>query len=151
MEVQGCARWAPVLLMEGHLHGSLLSCHGDTELPGLRELEEALVSPRARKGSEQRAGTGVYGGPAPSGIPQRSPMPLFLHPAPSVSLLPFQSSFFRTKFLFPLFFPLLSSPLASSLHPHRSPPTTVPSPPPTPVSCPLLPCLACVCVKSTGP
>ncbi|XP_045439800.1 kinesin-like protein KIF17 [Pipistrellus kuhlii] len=40
---EGCARWAPAVLMKGHLHGSWLGCHGYTELPGLRELEAAVV------------------------------------------------------------------------------------------------------------
>lgn len=95
---------ATVLLMEGHLHGSLLCCHGYTELPGLRELEAALVSSHTFAGSEQRAGLGSPGIQVAQASPgtRHGALP---PPRPSVSLLPFQLSFFVFNF-FPSFFSL---------------------------------------------
>lgn len=115
MEIQGCARCPPLLLTEGHLQGSLLSCHGYTDLPGLRELEETVVHPHVPSGSEQRAGLGaVCGDPATfQGPPAHPP-----HCSPSPCLVPvfspFGSLFLCLKIFPPFFFPLFLSSLCLS-------------------------------------
>lgn len=74
--------------MKGHLQGSWLSCHGYTELPGLSELEEALVTLMLSRVQSSRL-AGSAGLQLPCGDPAAL---LLLHPAA------FLSSHFPTLF-----------------------------------------------------